>query len=152
MLVATDPPTWVRMEFGKTNDNEEVTLHYSEPSHWMQFNVHFWHGWPFKNSKYCRQTLVRVHIFLWVNLLIKNYRIDLPWPENPANTCDWHTEILDSCFDLIRSHQWCLPWSSPLEIEPATTDCRAETLPLRYWSTSHTSDAKLISDDNCAAN
>ena len=31
--------------------------------------------------------------------------IELPWPENPANTCAWHTETLGSCFDLIRSHQ-----------------------------------------------
>ena len=52
--------------------------------------------------------------------------IELPWPENPANIPAWHTETLDNCFDLIRSHQQCIPWSLPLEIEPATTDCRAE--------------------------
>ena len=37
--------------------------------------------------------------------------IELRWPENPANTYPWHTETLDSCFDLIRSHQQCIPWS-----------------------------------------
>ena len=58
--------------------------------------------------------------------------IELPWPENPANTCAWHTVTLDSGFDLIRSHQQCIPWSPPLEIEPATTECRAETL-MVWW-------------------
>ena len=33
-----------------------------------------------------------------------------------------HTETQDSCFDLIRSHQQYIPWSPPLEIEPATTE------------------------------
>ena len=69
--------------------------------------------------------------------------IELPWPENPVNTCVQHTNTLDSCFDLVRSHQLCIPWSPPLEIEPATTECRTETLPLSYQSTSHTSNAKL---------
>ena len=32
---------------------------------------------------------------------------------------------LNSCFDLIRSHQQCTPWSSPLEIEPTTTECKS---------------------------
>ena len=32
---------------------------------------------------------------------------------------------LNSCFDLIRSHQQCTPWSPPLEIEPTTTVCRS---------------------------
>ena len=31
--------------------------------------------------------------------------IELPRPENLANTCAWYTGVLDSCFDLIRSHQ-----------------------------------------------
>ena len=58
--------------------------------------------------------------------------IELPRPENPANTCMWHTETLDSCFDLIRSHQQCILWSPPLEIQAATTECRAKTLPLSH--------------------
>ena len=44
---------------------------------------------------------------------------------------------LDSCFDLLRS--------PPLEIEPATTTSRAETLQSDQRSTLHTSDAKLTS-------
>ena len=48
--------------------------------------------------------------------------IVLPWPENPVNTYAWHTETPDSCFDLIRSHQRFISWSSPLEIEPSTTE------------------------------
>ena len=56
--------------------------------------------------------------------------MELPWLENPANTYARHSETLDSCFDLIRTHQQCIPLSPPLEIEPATTDCRAESLQL----------------------
>ena len=47
--------------------------------------------------------------------------IELPWTENPANTYARYTEILDSCFDLIRSYQQCIPWSPSLEIQLATT-------------------------------
>ena len=42
-------------------------------------------------------------IILWIEL-----------PENPANTYERHTETLDGCFDLIRSHQQYIPWSPPL--------------------------------------
>ena len=58
-----------------------------------------------------------------------------------------HTEPLDSCFDLI-----IITVIFPLEIGSATTEWRAETIPLRYWSTSHTSDARLTTDGKCAAN
>ena len=58
--------------------------------------------------------------------------IELPWPENPANTYTWHTETLDSYFNLIMSHQQCILWSLPQAIEPATTDCRAKTLQLSH--------------------
>ena len=44
--------------------------------------------------------------------------IELPWPESPANTYTRHTETLDSYFDLIRSHQQCIPWSPPQIAEP----------------------------------
>ena len=37
--------------------------------------------------------------------------IELPRTENPVTTCARHTETLDSCFDLFRSHQQCIPWS-----------------------------------------
>ena len=50
--------------------------------------------------------------------------IELPGPENPVNTHARHTEILDSCFDLIRSHQQCIPWFPSMEIEPATTELK----------------------------
>ena len=86
--------------------------------------------------------------------ILNNYDlwIELLWLENPVNTWAWHTETLDSCFNLIRSHQQCIPWSPPLEIKPATTEHRAETLQLCPQSTLHTSDAKLTSHDNCTAN
>ena len=34
---------------------------------------------------------------------------------------------LNSCFDLIGSHQQCVPYSPPLKIEPATPECRNKT-------------------------
>ena len=55
--------------------------------------------------------------------------IELPWPENPANTCIRHTEPLDRCFDLTRSHRQYIPWPLPQEIEPATTEQK-----LYHWA------------------
>ena len=69
--------------------------------------------------------------------------IELPWPANPVNTFARRTETLDSFFDFIRSQLQCILWSPSLEIE---------TLSLIHQSTSHTSDAELISHGNCAAN
>ena len=59
---------------------------------------------------------------------------------------------VDSCFNLIRSHQLYIPWSPPPEIEPVTKDCSAEKLQLSPQFISHTSDAKLTSYGNCTAN
>ena len=78
--------------------------------------------------------------------------IELPWPENTVITYAWHTETLDSCFGRIRSYQQCIPSSPPLEIEPANTDCRAETLQMSQQPISHTSNVKLTSHGKCAAN
>ena len=78
--------------------------------------------------------------------------IILPWPDNSANSYAWHMKTLNSCFNLIRSHQQCIPWSPSLEIEPVITDCRAETLQLNQLSISHTSYAKLTSKNRCATN
>ena len=72
-------------------------------------------------------------------------------PENTANTYTWYTETLDCCFDLTRSHQQCIPWFPPLEVEPATTDCSAETLQLSHQFISHTSDSNITSHGNCTA-
>ena len=35
--------------------------------------------------------------------------IELPWPEKPPNTYAQYTGTLDSCFDLIGSHQQSIP-------------------------------------------
>ena len=74
--------------------------------------------------------------------------IELLQPENLANTWAWYTETVDSCFDLIRSHQQCIRWSPLMEIEPATTKCRAETQPLSHCphrTQLHSVVARLIS-------
>ena len=95
-----------------------------------------------------------MYIYIYIYILSRGIIlwIELPWPENPTNTYAWHTETLDSCFDLIKSHEQCIPWSLLLETEPATTDCRAKTLQLSQQFISHTSDVKLTSHRNCAAN
>ena len=83
----------------------------------------------------CTFSFLSKGIILW---------IELPWPENPASTCAWHTETLDSCFDVIRSHQQWIPWHPSLEIEQATTERRAETLPLSLLSTQVTPNLLVI--------
>ena len=70
--------------------------------------------------------------------------IELPWPEKPANTCVRHTETLDSCFDLIRSSQQCVPWSPPLDTKRETTGCRFKTLSLRRKFTWHTRESNQL--------
>ena len=54
----------------------------------------------------------------------KSLWIELPRPENPPNTYAQYTETLNSCFDLIRSHQQCTPWSP---ISDDTLQCRNST-------------------------
>ena len=82
----------------------------------------------------------------------KHLRIEVPRPDNPTNTRVRHKEMLNNCFDLIVSHQQGIPGSLPLEIEPVTGECRAETLPLSQPTTSHTGDAKSTRNGNCVAN
>ena len=53
---------------------------------------------------------------------------------------------------LLGHHQQCISWSLPLEIEPVTTECRAETLPQSQQFTLQTSDTKLTSHGNSVVN
>ena len=55
--------------------------------------------------------------------------IELPYPKNPANTCTWYTETLDSCFDLIKYHQQCIPWSLLLHQQPQKAEPK-----LYHWT------------------
>ena len=82
----------------------------------------------------CPIFLVKNRIITWITINRKS-----------GKHCAPHIEPLDSCFDLISPHQQCLPKSLQLKIERATTECRAETLPLNYSYTSRTSAAKLTS-------
>ena len=55
---------------------------------------------------------------------------------------------LNSCFDHIGSYQQCMPYSLPLEIEPATQNVETELLPMGHQfmpnkSTSHGKNAQL---------
>ena len=80
--------------------------------------------------------LLSGHVHLFVHFLYFGsgitFWIDQSWPENLGTTCVQHRGTLDSCFDVIRSHQQCIPCSPPLEIKTATTECRTETLPLSH--------------------
>ena len=89
------------------------------------------HLWFFVISDYRVQIIIML-MCVQISFLSKGIIlwIELPWSENLLNTYTRHTEGLASCFDLIRSHQQCIPWSPPLDNEPATTDCRAENLQL----------------------
>ena len=59
---------------------------------------------------------------------------------------------VDINFNVIRSYQQRISLYFPMDIEPLTSECRAENLPLSYWSTSDASDPKLTSHDNCTPN
>ena len=102
---------------------------------------------------------IYIYIYIYICMYIFFFKVEELYCELnyhnqkiPANTCTWNMETLDNCFDLIRSHQQYILWSLPLKIEPATTECRAETLLLNHQPTSHTSDTKLTSHGNCTAN
>ena len=71
----------------------------------------------YRNSVFMAKQCYKINLkFSYTHLF--SLWIELSWSENPANTYTWHTETLDNCFVLIRSQQ-CIPWSPPLEIEPA---------------------------------
>ena len=86
---------------------------------------------------------INMFIFLSIGINIVN------WMTTTRKSVE-HLRTLygNSCTDLIRSHQQCIPSSPPLDIEPATTDCSAETL---QQFISHIRHAKSSSDGNCAA-
>ena len=67
---------------------------------------------------------------LWVYIYIYvYYKLNYFWSDNLACTA-WEYRNMTPGFPR-------------LEIETATTECRAESLPLNYWTISHTSFAKL---------
>ena len=72
-----------------------------------------------------------IHLFIFklgnyiINIITMNWK--------SGKHCAPHTVPLDSCFNL-RSYKQCMPWYNWLEIEPVTTECRAETLLLSHWS------------------
>ena len=70
-------------------------------------------GWFFYTQLNAFTYLYLIWIILWIELL---------WSENPATTNARHMETLDSCFDFFWSHQQCILWSPPLEIEPPTIE------------------------------
>ena len=70
--------------------------------------------------------------FLICNIYIYNYewrnwyiKLEITMTRKSSTHLHVTYGALNSCFDLIRSHQQCTPWSPPLEIEPTPTVCRS---------------------------
>ena len=67
-----------------------------------------------------------------LNEILYQYRTDecnIIWiimTRKSSKHCVRNREPLSCCFDLIRSHQQCIPWSYQLEIEATNTECRVE--------------------------
>ena len=58
--------------------------------------------------------------------------IELPWPENPANTCTWHKETLDSystLLGLISSVYRDLPHTGDRTSDHRMQSCNSTTEP-----------------------
>ena len=57
----------------------------------------------------------------------RNWNINLEITMTRKSSTHLHATYgaLNSCFNLIRSHQQCTLWSPPLEIKPTTTVCRS---------------------------
>ena len=77
---------------------------------------------------YCIDALSTLECTMLLDLRGIILWIELQWPKSPAHIYVRNTETLDSCFDFIRSHQQCITWSPPLQIEPASKNSRADTL------------------------
>ena len=63
-----------------------------------------------------------IYIYKWRNWYIK---LEITTTRKSGTHLHVTYGALNGCFDLIRSHQQCTPWSPPLEIEPTTTVCRS---------------------------
>ena len=64
-----------------------------------------------------------------------------------AAEVSWVSWNREKEFKFCIIYQQYISWSPSLEIEPATKECRVETLPLSYWSTSNRSVAKIDIDN-----
>ena len=89
---------------------------------------------------------------------VEDISIDFKGPMKHINIVNWitmtrksgeHRTAVSTLLGLISS---VIPWSPSLDIEPATSECKTETVPLSHWSTSHTSDVKSTSHGNCMTN
>ena len=113
---------------------------------WVSHNLNEKHKEDYKSIATSLLSRQRIYLFFKnITTSDKNGSSIISWiamTRKSGKHCVWHMEPLDSCFDFIRSHRQNVPWSPPLKIEPATTECWAKTLLLSYWSTPHTSDAK----------
>ena len=83
-------------------------------------------------SSYSEELWYNETVCLWMTEYIYNYewrnwyiKLEITMTRKSGTHLHVTYGAMNSCFDLIRSHQQCTPWSPPLEIEPTTTVCRS---------------------------
>ena len=94
----------------------EVAMEWRAWNLWSQIRIHV-----IKYIYIAYYTWIRISIRLFRNSLAQNKNfplwIELPWPENPANTYAWHTEIARKKKYTKIFQSWCkairLHWSFP---------------------------------------
>ena len=74
---------------------------------------------PYWLNDYC--IYIYIYNFEWRNWYCVSITITGKSDKHPHATYG----ALNSCFDLIRSHRQCTPWSPALKIEPTITVCRS---------------------------
>ena len=100
---------------------------------WVEMTIYIQH--------YKLDVKIKIYIYIYMNWITMTRKF------SKHSHAAYRT--LNSCFDLIGSHQQCIPWSPSLEINPATTKCRIKTVQLGYWTISHISNAKSTSHGKC---
>ena len=88
------------------------------------------HQVPLSLSIYTLNLYIYIYIYIYIyNYIICKWRnwcyLRITMTRKSSKYLHATYGALNSCFDLIRSHQQCTPWSPPLEIEPTTTVCRS---------------------------
>ena len=114
--------------FGKKNLVWGIRLHWALDQDYLDLIFYIWIVLLgiVLNSGFTGLNII-LHLYIYIYNEWRNWNIKLENTMTRKSGTHLHAtyEALNSCFDLIRSHQQCTPWSPPLEIEPTTTVCRS---------------------------
>ena len=95
----------------------------------------------------CVLIIFKKNSYLCIYIIMNGYiKLEITMTRKSGTRLHVTYRALNSCFDLIRSHQQCTPWSPPLDIEPQYAE--AETLPLCHWFMPCIIDTKSTSYSN----